>query len=114
MPILQTQGEGTLDPGTLSGEDREELQQSNIALDVARRSALLDWRAIEPADIGCRTLWLIGSRNEPAIASLTEYKEELKMSKVQVEVMDGLNHMEEFTKIDRRLPVMLAFMQSKG
>jgi len=97
LPILQTQGEGTLDPGTLSGEDREELQKSNIALDVARRSAILDWRAIEPA-----------------IASLTEYKEELKMSKVQVEVMDGLNHMEEFTKIDRSLPVMVAFMQSKG
>ena len=113
-PILQAQREGTLDLASLSVEDREKLQKSDVALEVARRSALLDWRAIEPADISCRTLWYLGSKNEPAMASLAEYKEELKMSKVHVEVMEGLNHIEEFTKIDRSLPVMVAFMQTKG
>jgi pimeloyl-ACP methyl ester carboxylesterase len=112
LPILQAQSEGRLDIASLSTEDREELQKSNIALDVAWLSAMLDWRAIKPADIGCRTLWLIGSKNEPAIASLTEYEEELKTSKVRVEVINGLNHLEEFTEIDRSLPLMLTFMSS--
>jgi len=112
LPILQAQSEGTLDIASLATEDREELRKSNIALDVAWLSAMLDWRAIEPADIGCRTLWLMGSKNEPAMASLTEYEEELKMSKVRVKVVDGINHREEFTEIDRSLPLMLAFMSS--
>lgn len=114
LPILQAQSEGMLDIASLSAEDREKLQKSNIALDVAWLSAMLDWRAIEPADIGCRTLCLIGSKNEPAMASLTEYEEELKTSKVRVEVIDGINHLEEFTEIDRSLPLMLAFMASNA
>ena len=112
QPILQAQSEETLDIASLPTEDREELQRSNIALEVARLSAILDWGAIEPADINCRTLWLIGSKDKPAMASLTESEEELKTSKVRVEVMDGINHMEEFTEIDRSLPLMLAFMSS--
>ncbi|HLO16644.1 MAG TPA: alpha/beta fold hydrolase [Anaerolineales bacterium] len=89
LPILRAQSDGTLDIASLPTEDQEELQKTNIAVDVARLSAILDWRAIEPADIGCRTLWLIGSKNESAMASLREYEEELKMSKVRVEVLDG-------------------------
>lgn len=112
LPIVQAQSAGKLDITSLSTEDREELQKSNIALDVARLSAMLDWRAIEPADLGCRTLWLMGSKDEPAMASLTEYEEELKTSKVRVEVIAGINHLEVFTQIDRSLPLMLAFMFS--
>lgn len=112
LPILQAQRDGRLDLTSLSTKDREELQKSNIALDLARLSAILDWRAIEPADLGCGTLWLMGSKNEPAMASLAKYKEELKTSKVRAEVMDGLNHMQEFTEIDRSLPLMLAFLSS--
>jgi pimeloyl-ACP methyl ester carboxylesterase len=109
-PILQAQSEGTLDIACLSQKDQEALHETNIALDVAWLSAILDWRAIEPADIGCQALWLVGSENEPAIASISEYEEKLRMSKVRVEVIEGLSHMEEFTEIDRNLPVTLAFM----
>ena len=58
QPILQAQSEETLDIASLSTEDREKLQKSNIALELAWLTAMLDWRAIEPADLGCQTLWL--------------------------------------------------------
>lgn len=53
------------------------------------------------------------AKGEPAMASLTEYEEELKTAKVRVEVIDGINHLEEFTEIDRGLPLMLAFMANE-
>lgn len=109
QPILEAQREGTRDIATLSKEGQEQLQAANIALDLAWLRAILDWAAIEPADLRCPTLWLVGSKNENTVSSISEYAEGLKASKVQTEVIEELNHMEEFTEIDKVLPVMLAF-----
>ena len=113
LPILQSKNEGTLDITSLSTEDQKACQETNIAVDVAWLSAMLEWGAIEPADLRCQTLWLVGSKNESTMASIREYEERLKRSMVRVEVMEGLNHREEFTEIDRSLPVMLAFMSNE-
>jgi pimeloyl-ACP methyl ester carboxylesterase len=113
LPILQAQSKGTLDLTSLSTEDQEDWQESNIAVDVARLSAMLDWGVIEPTDVRCQTLWLVGSRNETTMASVREYEEKLKGSMVRVEVIEGSNHREVLTEIDRSLPVMLAFMSNE-
>jgi len=113
QPILRAQNEGTLDAASLSTEDQEALHKTNIAVDLASLSAMLDWGVIEPSNIGCQTLWLVGSKNETAMASIREYEEKLRMSKVRVEVIEGINHREEFTEIDRTFPLMLAFTSSE-
>jgi pimeloyl-ACP methyl ester carboxylesterase len=112
-PIVQAQSEGTLDISSLSTKDQERLQKTNVPLDLAWLSAMLDWGAIKPTDISCRALWLIGSENESAMASTREYENELKISKVQVEVIPGLDHLGEFTEIDQSLPLMVAFTVSE-
>ncbi len=112
-PILQGQREGTLDISLLSTEDQNAWQETNIAIDVARLSAILDWGAIEPTDLRCPTLWLVGSKNKVTMASICEYEEKLKRSMVRVEVIEGLNHFEVFTEIDRSLPVMVVFMSNE-
>jgi hypothetical protein len=38
----------------------------------------------------------------------------LKASKGEVQVMEKLDHMQEFTEIDRVLPRMLAFTRAQG
>jgi hypothetical protein len=43
-----------------------------------------------------------------AMASLSEYQESLPNS-VQVYVVEGLTHEQEFTEIDKVLPVLLDF-----
>ena len=113
LPILQAKSQGTLDITSLSTEDQEAWQESNIAVDVARLSAMLDWGVIEPADVCCQTLWLVGSKNETTVASIRDYEEKLKGSMVRVEVIEGSNHREVLTEIDRSLPVMLAFMSNE-
>jgi pimeloyl-ACP methyl ester carboxylesterase len=112
-PILQTKREGTLDISSLSTEDQKTWHKTNIAVEIAWLSAMLDWGVIEPADLLCQTLWLVGSKNESAVANIREYEERLKRSKVRVQVMEGLNHQEEFNNIDRSLPSMLAFMSNE-
>jgi pimeloyl-ACP methyl ester carboxylesterase len=111
-PILQAQREGTLDIETLDEDDRDHLQHGNIPLALAWLSAMLDWRAIEPADLRCSTLWLIGSENKNTMANLKEYEASLQGTQVQLQVVEGLNHSQELTEVDRVLPAMLAFTQA--
>lgn len=108
-PIVQAQAEGTLEPTTLSTEDQETLRGTNIAVDLARFGAILDWGVIEPADLRCQALWVVGSKNETTMESIKEYEERLPDSKVRVVVVEGLTHFQVFTEIDRTLPLMAAF-----
>lgn len=113
LPILEAKRNGTLDITSLATEDQRSLNETNITADVAWLSAILDWETIEPADLRCDTLWLVGSKNESTMTSMREYEEQLKTSKVRVAVLEGLTHFEEFAQIDQSLPLMLAFMSSK-
>ena len=69
--------------------------------------------AIEPADFRCPTLWLVGSEDRHAMASIKEYEESLKGSRVQVHSVEGLDHDQVFTEIDRVFPTMLAFTKQR-
>jgi pimeloyl-ACP methyl ester carboxylesterase len=109
QPIILAQSEGRLDIASMPKEDQKKLLETNLVLDLARFGAMLEWETIEPPDLSCPTLWLVGSKNDSAMASIREYEEEVKSSKVQVEVIEGLNHIEEFNEIERSLPLMLAF-----
>jgi hypothetical protein len=40
------------------------------------------------------------------------YESALKASKVQLKLMEGLDHPQEFSEIDRVLPTMLAFIRA--
>jgi pimeloyl-ACP methyl ester carboxylesterase len=107
-PILRAQEDNTLDWDTLSNEEQVVLKEDNPSLFLAWLSAILEWTAVIPSDLHSPTLWLIGSENMGAMASLSEYQESLPKS-VQVHVIEGLTHEQEFTEIDKVLPVLLEF-----
>ena len=107
-PILRAQADNTLDWDTLSNEEQVVLREDNPSLFLAWLSAILEWTAVLPGDLRSPALWLIGSENKGAMASLSEYQESLPRS-VQVHVIEGLTHEQEFTEIDEVLPVMLEF-----
>jgi len=111
-PILQAQRDGTLDLDSLSEADREFLLHFNVPVILAWGQAMLDWPSIEPVDFICPTLWLVGSEDEQTMDSAKEYEQSLKGSRVQLHIVEGLNHLQVFEKIDRVLPSMLAFTQS--
>jgi len=111
-PILQAQRDGTLDLASLSPSDREFLGSFNVAVMLGWVRAMLDWGSVEPQDFRCPTLWLVGSEDRHAMASVKEYEEALKGSRVQVDILAGLTHEQVFDEVDRVLPRMLAFTQA--
>ncbi len=109
LPILNAQRDGTLNLESLSPQDQEQLLRRNMPLIVAQASSMLEWGRIEPGDIRCPTLWLAGSDNDGAMAGIAEYGALLEGSSVQVQVVEGLDHTQELTSIDKVLPLMLEF-----
>jgi pimeloyl-ACP methyl ester carboxylesterase len=107
-PILRAQEDNTLDWDTLSNEEQVVLKEDNPSLFLAWLNAILEWTAVLPSDLHSPALWLIGSENKGAMASLSDYQESLPKS-VQAHVIEGLTHEQEFTEIDKVLPALLEF-----
>jgi len=64
-------------------------------------TALIGYPPVEPSDMKCPTLWVVGTNNENAFKSAEFYKPKLAGTKVTLAVFDGLNHPQEFEQIDR-------------
>ena len=111
-PIVQAQRDGTLNFDSLSQDDRDFMHHFDVPVMLAWVRAMLDWPTVKPADFRCPTLWLIGSEDPHAMASLKEYEGSLRGSRVQVHLLEGLDHEQVFTEVDRVFPTMLAFTES--
>lgn len=109
LPIVQAEQNGALHPSSLSEDDQALRQQMDVPVTLAWLTAMLDWGTIEPDDLRCPALWLAGSENESAITSIKAYEVSLPEPHVQVHVVEGLDHIQEFEEIDRVFPTMLAF-----
>ena len=108
-PILQAHQEGTLDLNALDLEDREDLEEVNMAVFVAWLTAMLDWGKVEPADLQCPTFWISGTENAATMASIQENQSILSGTLVATEIFNGLNHRDEFFEIETVFPSMLDF-----
>ena len=115
-PVVKAAG-GAFDPKSLSQKDQDEMRELSFPGELltsvlAWSSAMLDWSIVTPADFLCPTLWLIGTENNKALESYREHEEEIPGSKVQVHLLEGLNHEQEFNNIEQVLPVILEFVNS--
>lgn len=97
---------------SLSEADQKKLEEHGVPLKLASFGAMLDWPSVGPSDMLCPTLWLVGSKNEGAMASIKAYEEDIKDSLVQVAVIEGLDHQQEFTQIDQAFEVMHSFSEA--
>lgn len=111
-PILQAQSAGVLDLNSLSQDDRELLERSNVPAMMAWGQAMLNWPTVEPANFRCPVLWLVGSEDRVAMTTVREYEQSLAGSTVQLHIVAGLGHGQVFDEIDKVFDTMLAFTQS--
>jgi len=81
-------------------------------LQLAWLSAMLDYPPVEPRDMKCPTLWMMGTKNEGAYASLKAYAGRLDGTRVEAATLDGLTHPQEFNHVDATLPKALAFTKA--
>ena len=70
-----------------------------------------DWPSIEASDLACATLLLAGTKNRSVLEWLKENGESLERAGVQVEIVEGLTHQQEFSQIDRVYPAVRAFFE---
>lgn len=116
-PVMDAAGEN-FDPKLLSAKDQNDIRQLSFPVELlpcilAWSNAMLDWGMVTPTNLLCPTLWLIGSENEDALKSYKEHKTEIPGSKVQVHLLQGLNHEQEFNNIEQVLPIILDFLREE-
>jgi len=116
-PVVEAAGH-PFDPKTLSAKDQQDIRQLSfpgemLPFTLAWSIAMLDWGTVTPADIRCPALWLIGSENDKVMESFHQYQDEISASKVEVQIIQGLNHVQEFNHIEQVLPVILSFIQQE-
>ena len=117
-PVVETARGGVFDSKSLPQKDQEEIGQLSFPTEtlpavLAWSTAMLDWGTVTPADLRCPALWLIGSENLNALESCNKYREEIPKSSVQVCILEGMTHEQEFNEIGRVLPMILDFIQAK-
>ena len=110
LPVVRLKRAGKLDPARLPPEAREAMETVDLVPMIALLQAMLEWRAVEPEDVLCPTLWLSGSENPGALENMRAREGRLANSKVESAIIDGLTHEEEFTNIEAVLPALIAFM----
>jgi pimeloyl-ACP methyl ester carboxylesterase len=108
-PIIEAARLGTLDLDTLAAPERARWQTGTIPLIIAQLSAMMEWPPVEPDDLRCPTLWVVGGDDQTAMPSVDGYREQLAGTKVVLQLLQGLTHGDELAKIDVVLPPLLAF-----
>ena len=117
-PIIDADRAGTLDVAALSPEDRVAWQGGSrmgaVPVALAWLSAMLEWPPVEPADVSCPALWVVGTANENAMPSATAYASALDRTNVRLQLVPGLTHERELTAVDEMLPIVRGFSMSAG
>ncbi|MDJ0752289.1 MAG: alpha/beta hydrolase [Ardenticatenaceae bacterium] len=108
-PVVDLHAQDQLILTNLSEEDRGIWQRVDIPVMLAWLTAMLDWPENHPGELRCPTLWLSGSKNEGTIASMDSYSDSVNQTNVEIQIIEGLNHQQEFDEIDRVLPVLLEY-----
>jgi pimeloyl-ACP methyl ester carboxylesterase len=84
--------------------------KAHIPVFAACFRAMRDWPRVEPADLKCPTMLLVGTKNKNVMNYVQSERSNLDSNGVQVEVVNGLNHQQEFTQVDRVFPPVSAFL----
>jgi hypothetical protein len=70
-----------------------------------------DWPCIDPGDMGCPTMLLVGTKNKSALKWTEANREVLDKATIHTEIIEGLSHQQEFSKIDQVFPVVHSFFK---
>jgi pimeloyl-ACP methyl ester carboxylesterase len=111
-PVMEAHRKGQLDVQSLSEADRATWRRGTVPVSLAWMGAMLDYPPVEPGDMPCPTLWLVGTSNQIAMASVAAYKPRLAGTGVSLALLEGLTHPQEIERIDQTLPRALEFTRA--
>ena len=77
---------------------------------IACLDAMRTWPEISPGEVGCPALLVAGTRNKLVTQWLRDSGQALQGSNVELTLIEGLNHLQEFSQVDRVYPLVEAFL----
>jgi pimeloyl-ACP methyl ester carboxylesterase len=111
-PIIQASTAGTLSLDSLAAQDRTIWEAGGIPVTIDLLGALVEWPPVEPKELRCPTLWLVGTENDHAMTSVNEYRDRLEGTKVVLQLVPGLTHADELTRVEDVLPAIRRFIEA--
>lgn len=97
--------------GKLSEKERKELLKRQLPVWLPCFQAMRTWPAVEPEAVHCPVLLLVGTRNKDTLTWVESHRPTLDRAKVRVEIVEGLNHNQEFSEVEKVLPVVRPFFE---
>jgi pimeloyl-ACP methyl ester carboxylesterase len=76
--------------------------------------AMRTWPDVEPGDVNCPVMLLVGTRNQSVMDWVEANRSSLDDANVRVEVVEGLCHAREFDTVDCVFPVVSSFFKNQG
>lgn len=98
--------------GKLSGKESKELIKRQLPIWLPCFQAMRDWPSIEPSDIHCPTMLVVGTKNTDTMDWVEAHRGALDNAGTRVELVEGLNHNQEFTQINRVFSIVSSFLKS--
>ena len=81
---------------------------------VACLQAMRSWPSIDPGAVRCPTLLLAGTRNKGTVRWIEDNRPALERANVQVALVEGLDHPQEFSQVEQVYPIVASFLQQQG
>jgi pimeloyl-ACP methyl ester carboxylesterase len=108
-PLVQAQHKDSLDE-----KDRQSAIKGRVPVWLSCFQAMRKWPSIEPGDMRCPAMLFVGTRNKNTLGWVQANRLTLDRTNVCVAIVEGLNHMQEFTQIDRVFPSVASFLFRHG
>jgi pimeloyl-ACP methyl ester carboxylesterase len=107
---LQAKKSGQLDKLPIPPEQRRLIDALDPDVMLAMLHALLERPGVLPADLRCPTRFFIGSADDRAVSSFREQVTPPYPANLEVQMLEGLDHAQVFSRIDLLLPSAETFL----
>ena len=112
LPVLQDEQAGKLDLKKLAPGDAEAWPRVRMLL--SWQSALAEYPPVEPSEIRCPSLWVVGMSDAEAMTGVKAYEGKLAGTKVTLLTVDSLYHSATLESIDLVFQKELDFTLKAG
>jgi pimeloyl-ACP methyl ester carboxylesterase len=72
---------------------------------------LITYPPVEPEELLCPALMVVGTANQPAASKLKKHEDDIRAAGVRMKFFEGFDHAKEFSEIDIVLPECRAFLR---
>jgi pimeloyl-ACP methyl ester carboxylesterase len=109
--VERARNEGLFEQMEMPPAEKDFFSQVDTSLMKNFGGALTHYPPVEPAELLCPALMVSGTANLPAAAKLKEREADISVAGSQLLLLEGLDHAQEFSEINRVLPECLSFLR---